>query len=133
MRKKPRSSRQAGQLPGEAGHRLELLPVAPLAPEVVVAVLLAAGGVGPGGLDVAERVGADPDVLPGGRDGELTDAVDHGGFGDAVALLVEELEALASPPAPDAGAGAVDASQPCHGGTGARHAEGSILTTPSPL
>ena len=35
---------------------------------------------------------------------------------DAAAVLVEVLEALAPPPAADAGTRAVDSSQPCHGG-----------------
>ena len=59
---------QRRQRAGEARHVVELLGVAPGAPGLVVEVLLAAGGVDARRLQVAARVGADPDVLPGGRD-----------------------------------------------------------------
>src|SRR4051812_10958580 len=58
----------------EVEHVLELLPVPALAPAVVVAVLLAAASIHAGRLDVAEGVGADPDLLPGGWDRERPDA-----------------------------------------------------------
>ena len=56
------------QQPGEGDHPLELRAVAVLAVARVVAVLLAAPGVATGRLQVAARVGADPDVRPGRRD-----------------------------------------------------------------
>src|SRR4051812_36571584 len=51
-----------------------LVVVASLAPVGVVSVLLASARVPPGGLQVAARVGADPDVVVRGRNGELRDA-----------------------------------------------------------
>ncbi len=42
----------------------------------VVAVLLAAAGVGTGGLDMAGFCGADPDIFPGGRNGQRADAME---------------------------------------------------------
>ena len=64
---------QARQPAGELAHRLVLARRPALLPAVVVAVLLAPGFVEPGGLDVADRIGADPDLLPGGRDRQLAD------------------------------------------------------------
>src|SRR6185312_2437679 len=64
---------QLRQRAGEAGHVVELLGVAALAPALVVQVLLASGGVDARRLQVAERVRADPDVLPRRRDAELAD------------------------------------------------------------
>ena len=75
-------ARSCGSAARELDHRVELLGVAPLAPAVVVAVLLAPGGVDAGRLDVAHRVGADPDVLPGRRDGELADPLEHARLAD---------------------------------------------------
>ena len=105
---------QPRQRAGEADHVVELLGVAPGAPRVVVAVLLAARGVDPRGLQVAVRVRADPDVLPGGRDAELADALEHLGLVDALAVVVEVREAAARAPAGDPGAGAVGAAEPGH-------------------
>jgi len=51
---------------------LGLIPL--LTPQVVVPVLAASGRVGADGLDMAQRVDADPDVLPGGRDHQRPDA-----------------------------------------------------------
>src|ERR1700691_4322043 len=45
---------------------LGLVPL--LTPQIVVQVLAAPGRIGAHGLDVASRIGADPDVLPGRRD-----------------------------------------------------------------
>src|SRR5690349_10596085 len=78
---------------------LSLIPL--LTPQVVVPVLAASGRVGADGLDVAQRVGADPDVLPGRRDHQRPDAgqrlrvLDHRRIGPQVA------EAPAAAPAPD--------------------------------
>jgi hypothetical protein len=85
---------QRGQRVRELDHVLELLQVALAAPFVVVAVLLAPGGVGAGGLQVAERVGADPHVLPGRRDAERADPGEHVGVGHPAAVAVAVLEAL---------------------------------------
>ncbi|MDP9344175.1 MAG: hypothetical protein M3P44_00340, partial [Actinomycetota bacterium] len=48
---------QLGERAGEDDHVVELLEVAPLAPALVVEVLLAPGGVDARGLDVAAGVG----------------------------------------------------------------------------
>jgi hypothetical protein len=47
---------------------IELPAVLALAPARVIEVLLAAGGVDAGGMQMAKGVGADSDVAPGGRD-----------------------------------------------------------------
>jgi hypothetical protein len=70
----------------------------------VVTVLLAARFVDPGRLDVAERVGADPDLLPGGRDGQVADPLQRVLVGDRGAGGVLEGEAAAALAAVDAGA-----------------------------
>ena len=59
---------QARQRARELARLLVLAGGSPLLPAVVIAVLLAPGGVDAGRLDVTERVGADPDLLPGRRD-----------------------------------------------------------------
>src|SRR5438067_10245096 len=87
---------QARQPVRELLHRLELLAVAALSPEVVIAVLLASGRVHAGGLDVTKRVGADPDVLPGRRDAQLANALEHAGLRDRSPVLVEIREAPAA-------------------------------------
>jgi hypothetical protein len=94
----------------EADHVAELLQVAPLAPVVVVAVLLAPGGVRPRRLEVAAGVRADPDVLPRGRDRELGDAGERLRLVDPLPVVVDVREAAAAADAPDPGSGAVGAS-----------------------
>ena len=59
----------------EGDHAAELGLVADLPPVGVVAVLLAPPGVAAGRLQMAVRAGADPDVGPGRRDGQLADAL----------------------------------------------------------
>ena len=95
---------QLGKRAREIDHRVELLPVAALAPAVVVAVLLASPRVHPGRLDVPQRVRADPDLLPGRRDGECPDPLDDVVVLDPLARrVVEVLEAPPPPPASDSG------------------------------
>jgi hypothetical protein len=104
----------ARQRAREVQHAVELHPVLSLAPRVVVAVLLAPGGVDPGGLDVPPLVGADPDVLPGRRDREGADALEHLAIADRLAVVADVREpAPASHPA-DSGLGAIDASKAWH-------------------
>ena len=98
---------QLRQAAGEPHHLVELLLVAPLAPLAVVDVLLAAAGVDAGGLDVAHRKGTDPDVLPGGRDDELADALEHLGILDAGSVLIDVFEPATTSAAADAGRRAV--------------------------
>jgi hypothetical protein len=85
----------------EDDHRVELLLVAARAPERVVEVLLTPGGVDAGGLDVAERIGADPDVLPRRRDRELADPLQHARLGDPAPVLLAVLEAAPAATADD--------------------------------
>jgi hypothetical protein len=105
-----RTVAQARKGAGEVDHLVELLAIAALAPAVVVAVLLAPRCVGAGGLDMAHRIGADPDVLPRGRDGEGADAVEDLGVGELAAVLVEVLEAATPSAADDPRRRAVDAA-----------------------
>jgi hypothetical protein len=81
---------------------VELLPVSPPAPVVVIPVLLTSAVVDPSGLDVAARVGADPHVLPGRRNDEGTDAVEGVTVGDPLSAGVDVDKALARASAPDA-------------------------------
>ncbi len=85
--------RSLGRRPGELEHVVELLPVAPLPPHVVVAVLAPAPGVDADGLDVAPGVDADPHVGPRRGDDERLGPVEHLRVGDAGARRVEVHEA----------------------------------------
>src|SRR5437763_2919521 len=96
-------------------HLVELLLVAPLAPALVVEVLLAPGGVESGGLQVAVGERADPHLLPGGRDPELVDPAQHLRVLDLAAAVVEVLESLSAPPAADSRPGAVGFPKSRHG------------------
>jgi hypothetical protein len=101
-----------GQSGAEEEHALVLGFVADLAPARVVAALLTALGIAAGGLEVSVGDGADPDLLPGGRDYEGLDAGD--GFfvfdGFAAAGVVE---AFAAAVAADSGFGVGDVAQAC--------------------
>src|SRR5262249_29564331 len=68
---------KARKRPRELHHPLELLAVAARAPAVVVAVLAPPGRVGADRLQVAVRVGTDPDVRPGRRDRERGDPLER--------------------------------------------------------
>ena len=105
---------ELGQVVPELDHRAELLAVAPGAPLVVVAVLLAPGIVDPRRLEVAERVEADPHVPPCRRHGQVGDALERLRVVDPLPVRVEVFEA-AAPPAPrDAGRRTIGSSQPRH-------------------
>ena len=93
------------QEPGEGEHPVELRAVAVLAERRVVAVLLAAPGVATRRLQVAARVGADPDVRPGGRDREGADPRDDGRVADRRAVGCPVREAPAGAPPRDPGLG----------------------------
>src|SRR4029079_19622315 len=69
----------------------------------VVAVDLAALRVAAGRLEVAERVGADPDVLPGRRNRERPDPLQRLAAGDPPSVGVDVGEAPAGAAAIDAG------------------------------
>jgi hypothetical protein len=76
----PQPARQTpakpGEQIGELEHPLELGAIAVLAPARVIQVLPASGGVDTGGLQVAERVRADPHVFPRRRDDQVSDALE---------------------------------------------------------
>ncbi len=86
----------------EGDEIIELGRIARRRPGRVVAVLKAARLVASGGLDVATRIGADPDVLPGGRQNERAAPLGPLALqGLALAILVGE--AWAAPPPRPAG------------------------------
>jgi hypothetical protein len=91
---------EGGQRVGELDHVVELLLVAAPAPGVVVAVLLAAGVVEAGRLQVTAGIRTDPDVTPRRRDRQLADAGEVLRLVDEPAVGVVVREAA---PALDAG------------------------------
>src|SRR4029453_2094262 len=104
---------------GEVVHLVELLPVPPPPPALVIQVLLSARGVGPGRLEVAEWIRRDPHVRPGGRDGERADPVDDLGIRDRLPPLVNVGKAPAPAASGEAGRGGVGGADPgrrLHGG-----------------
>ena len=86
----------------EGGHAGELGLVARRPPARVIAVLLAAPGVAAGGLDVAERVSANPDLFVGRRNGQFLDPGDHRRIGDQPAVRVDIDEAAVQSSSADA-------------------------------
>ena len=109
-----RDSTHARERPCEREHLVELFLVSPLTPLVVVAVLPPAGDIRADRLNVAVRVGADPDVRPRGGNHELADPAEHLGVLDALACLFEVFEAAAASAARDSRAGAIGSSQSGH-------------------
>src|SRR5438067_6021613 len=61
----------------ELQQAIELRGVTNRPPAGVVAVLLATPRVPAGGLEMTHRIGADPDVGPGGRNDQAADAAEH--------------------------------------------------------
>jgi len=100
----------------EAQHMRELLSLALLSPHLVVAVLGPASAVDAGGLDVAKRVGRDPDVLPGWRDAQRTDALESRVVRDRRARGIAVVKAFGSPFADDAGSVRVATCEARNGG-----------------
>ena len=110
----PSSSAQRRQGLREVQETLELRALLRRAEARVVEVLAPAGRVGSHRLDMPQRVGADPDLVPRGRDDQLADALEHLDILDSLASLVAIFEAAAAPPADDSGPGAVNSPQPWH-------------------
>ncbi|MNE09113.1 hypothetical protein D3C80_1017810 [compost metagenome] len=79
---------QARQLAGEVGQAVELVAGGVTRPVGMIAVLLAASRIAARGLDMAVRARTDPDVLPGGRNGEGADAVQRSCVADRQAGAV---------------------------------------------
>ena len=119
---------QAWQRPPEVEHPAVLGLIPNLAPALVVAVLLAAPGVTSGGLQVPARIGTDPDVGPGRRDGKGQDPSPRRGV-DRLAIRAEEDEAAARAAAPDPGPRVAYVAQPCGPGRLARVVEVGVYTT----
>src|SRR5205823_649950 len=82
---------------GEGQHPVVLDRVADLAPARVIAILLAAPSITPGRLEMAARVGADPDVGPRRRDGQAFDSPDRLRVTDRASVARAVGEALSGP------------------------------------
>ena len=109
-RSRPRSScarqrsvcaRRAPECDGELEHPIELLAVAAPTPGIVVEVLPPPRRVRPDCLQVPQRVGTDPDVAPGGRDGERADSLELAHVSNWAPVFAAILEAAPSPAARD--------------------------------
>jgi hypothetical protein len=98
----------------ELDHVIELLLVATPSPVEVVQVLLPPGCVDTDRLQVPVVERTYPHVSPRRRDTEVFDPLQRLEVVDAVSLRVEVFEAAPALPARDAGAGAIDPSQPGH-------------------
>jgi hypothetical protein len=81
---------------------LEFLPVAPLTPRIVVAILASPGGICTHGLNVTVGPRADPDVLPGRGNDQCFDAVKHLSIDDPLAVGPSVGEATATAATADA-------------------------------
>jgi hypothetical protein len=88
---------------GERARTAVLCGIARLAPQGVTAILLAAFRVAPGGLKVAVRMPANPDVRVGRRHGKAADAIEYPPVRKAFARRVEVYEFLAAVLAPKSG------------------------------
>ena len=121
---------QPRQRVSERDHARVLGAVALLAPARVIAVLLAPARVPPRRLQVALGKGTDPDVTPGGRHGELANALQRRRVADDVAGRILDREGIdpatplphllaqAAPPQP--GPVVVDIAQAGGAGRGGR-------------
>jgi hypothetical protein len=98
---------QSRQRFSEAEHRVELCAVAVGAPALVVEVLLAPGCVEAGGLQMAQRVCADPDLAPRRRDRKRADALAHLSVVYALSCTIEVLESATSATPRESGGSAV--------------------------
>ncbi len=79
LRERPGDLGSGTRKGGREIERTHELPAVPRhTPQRVIQVLPAPGTVDPHGLDVRERVGRDPHVLPGGRDHEIVDPLTIG-------------------------------------------------------
>src|SRR5207247_355242 len=78
----------------EGQHPIVLDRIPDLAPARVIAILLAPSSITPGRLEMAPRVGADPDVGPRRRNGQAFDSPDRLRVTDGAAFAREVGEAL---------------------------------------
>ena len=95
----------------EPQHVLELLLVALLPPELVIAVLGPAATVDAGGLDVAERVGRDPHPAPGRRNHQRADPAECRRIGNRVTRRIPVDPAVTGPRTGDPGRARIAARQ----------------------
>src|SRR5688500_9915194 len=79
---------QGRQVFAEFAHAAELVAVTQAAPVRMVAILLAAARIATGGLQVAARIGTDPDIAPRRRYRELADALQRRRILDPPAVMV---------------------------------------------
>src|SRR5581483_4557300 len=96
----------------ELEHAAELRPVARVAVQRVIAVLLASARVARGDLDVALRVRADPHLGPRRRHHERREALELLALGDALAVGPAIAPARARALAADPGDAVADVGQP---------------------
>src|SRR5579859_3096398 len=85
-----------------------------LPPQVVVPVLAAARRVGADRLDVATRIGTDPDVFPRRRDHQRLDPGQGALILDRGGVRSEVAETATASSAPEPAAAGVAAGQPAH-------------------
>src|SRR5690606_32921996 len=102
---------QLRQRASEGDDAVELVGVAQRAPVRVVAVLLAAARIASGGLQVATRRRADPDLAIGRRDRQRADARQRVRIAHAAAVGIEVAEAAPAAHAADAWRGIADITQ----------------------
>src|SRR5262245_17234534 len=93
---------KARQRCGERGEARELHFIAASGPARMVAILLAATLVAAGRLEVTLRMGRDPDIAPGRRDDQASDAGKSYGVFDPLAVRPHVEEAGAGTPAANA-------------------------------
>src|SRR5438552_6280639 len=86
--------------------------VADLSPALVIAVLLSAPSIAPGGLDVTDRARRDPHIGPRRRDRESSDSFELALVADRDAVAVGVDEPAPVPPAANAGLVVVRVAQP---------------------
>jgi hypothetical protein len=87
-----------------------------LAPPGVVQVLLAAGSIDTGRLEMAKRIGTDPHLLPRRRYRHLGDALDRGLILQSLAVLIQVREPASASDPPQTDAGTIRAPQPLAAG-----------------
>ncbi len=91
------------QRAGEGDHPVELGLVPRLVPGRVVAMLLPTARIAAGRLDVPVAEGGDPDIGPGGRDGQRPDPLQLVRIADRPPVEADIAEPAAGPAPPDPG------------------------------
>lgn len=107
-------------------HPVVLIPVSLFPPQVVIPVLAAPRRVSANGLDVAQRVGADPDVFPRGGNDQRPDPGQRPLIRDR-RVRAEVPEASPAAPAPDPASAKVTAPEPKRQGTWRGRSNASVI------